>query len=104
MLIISSDGNLVVNSQYVTKYESGDRVVIAYTATNCSNKGDAFIGKYDNKLQAGRALNMMLDALLRQEEVFYMPDIGDPALRVEDIMHGAGGFSERKGKTTGKTK
>lgn len=104
MMIVSSDGNLIVDSRYVSKYEAGERVVTATTVANGTAKGDAFIGKYNNKLQAGRALNMMLDALIAQEEIFYMPDVGDPALRVEDIMRGTGGFSERKGKTTGKTK
>lgn len=104
MLIVSNDGRLVVDSDHIAKVEAGDKLVTAYTSTNVNMKPDVYLGKYDNRLQTGRALNMLIDAWLSNDEIFHMPDIGDPMMKVEDIMHGSGGFSERKPKTTGKTK
>ena len=104
MWIISSDGRLAVNSEYITKFEAGATKVTATTIANGTTKPDAYIGIYENENQTGIAFNDLLDALVDLKDgVFCMPTGNEPYMNKDKVLRG-GGFEARGKKTTGKTK
>ncbi|MBO5630414.1 MAG: hypothetical protein J5965_15220 [Aeriscardovia sp.] len=103
MWIISNDGRLAVNAEYVTKIEATTNgKVKATTIANGTPNADAYIGSYDNDIQAGIAVNMLLDAI-EADGRFNMPTGTEPFMDVEYRPQG-GAFQARGKKTTGKTK
>ena len=106
MLIISSDGRLAVESSFITKIEATSKgKVTAWTKSNGTAQADAYLGSYDNDLQAGLAMNMLVDAIVEDKSctIWQMPYGDEPFMQIDPTIHG-GGTSARKQKTTGKTK
>lgn len=103
--IVSSDGRLAVKAECITKIEaSTNGKVRATTIANGTSNPDAYIGLYENDIQAGIALNELLDDLDNDQiAVWYMPTGAEPYMNIEAKPRG-GGFEARGKKTTGKTK
>jgi len=99
MFIVSENGKEVINTDYMSRIIIGSNNML--TAYSDGSNTPIVLGKYDNEIQAGRALRYILDC--------FNDDITVPG-KEDHIMEGTekpllgGGVNTRQGKTTGKTK